>query len=85
MIWQYSGGCLLVVIVFYLFVVILEARDKVRNAPRANAFMCDVHGFIHEKLVLKLDMGQDKPVLQCPICFDQKYRKAEEAWKRQLT
>lgn len=69
---------LLLVAGLYLSYVIMVAKDKVSSAPREDMYMCDKHGPIAKKHILKLEGYTEVPIEYCPICWQEKYNAAKQ-------
>jgi hypothetical protein len=71
-------GVLVVAGVMYLAFVSHLAKDQVSAAPREDMFLCEVHGPIARRHVLKLEGYTEKPIEYCPICWRDKIKAAEK-------
>lgn len=68
---------LLLVAGAYITFVISLAKREVGDAPRQNMFICDMHGPLAPKYTLKLDIGSEKPIEYCSLCFHEKMKAAK--------
>jgi hypothetical protein len=69
---------LLLLAILYIIGVIWVAKKHVATAPRADLFICDKHGAIMDKHVLRMEVGTEQPILYCPLCFNDRMTEAKQ-------
>jgi hypothetical protein len=82
-------SCIFVAILFGLLFYIcvwLSAKQDVDDTPKVPMLLCDKHGLYPESAAFDLTsvaLGmQDLTRKQCPFCFDERMKVAEEELKR---
>ena len=64
----------------------LHARQEVKTADREEYYLCDFHGPIPKSATLETAHYSDTqlgiPII-CPLCFTEKFRKAEEQLRKE--
>lgn len=70
-IWIFLGLCFIVGC--YFAIIWLEAYIEVKGQPREEMFLCDKHGAISKRHLIKF-MDFD----YCPMCFHEKLSEAEK-------
>jgi len=74
--WIFLG--VVVSVGLYFLYVWFDVYAKVKMAPREEMFMCDKHGPIRKKHIIKFQIGPDDYVDYCPSCYHQKMSAAEK-------
>jgi len=74
----------------YLAIIAWNAANHVSNQPRTDMYICDVHGPMPIGATLTVFNGDMEyetesratrgPVRACPMCFNDKIKKAKEQW-----
>jgi hypothetical protein len=56
----------------------LQARQDVKQMPREDFVMCEKHGPMPKKRMIKIDLEDGgRPIEMCPLCYNEKVN----AWK----
>ena len=77
------------VVLVWVLATALSARQEVRALPRKDMFVCDKHGPMAPEATYKLFGGEAldvqmgkvverKPILTCPLCFEENMKRAVE-------
>jgi hypothetical protein len=62
----------------YLAVVCIAAYYATKQTERTEFFTCDKHGAFPVKLLMSIDLGDGRPVVQqCPFCYEEAFKKAD--------
>jgi hypothetical protein len=69
---------LLIITGIYIFGLALWAKHLVNSAPKTDMHLCDKHGPIAGKYLMKIDIGGDKPMPYCPRCYEERMKEAKE-------
>lgn len=71
-----------VIALVYLAWVVLWAWRDSKDAPKSDMFTCDKHGLVPVKYVMSLPIDDGGPPhLQCPFCFEDAIKRADELMK----
>lgn len=62
----------------YLGLVAYGAKHDTEDAPRQDMFVCDKHGLFPKKYAMQLTGVTEEPILQCPMCMEDKFKQAKE-------
>lgn len=76
--WAGLGIVFLAAVVLYGVYTFVEAKSVVAQTPRVDMMLCDTHGPIPKKRILKLDFAGGKPIEMCPLCYHERVRAAEK-------
>lgn len=83
--WRDVLGLVVLIAALGLLVIapIVEGYLDTRNAPRADMFECEKHGLFDAKYIMLIDLQDGgKPVQQCPFCYEDAFKKADEELKK---
>jgi len=70
------GG--LITIALYILYLWVDAIVRVKMTPREAMFVCDKHGAIRQKHIIKFQIGPNEYVDYCPRCFHERLQNAEK-------
>jgi hypothetical protein len=69
---------LIMVVLVWLGFIVYDAKAHTTSAPRTEMFICQKHGTVPHKYLLKLDGLSEIPIDYCPMCMEDRFREARK-------
>jgi hypothetical protein len=67
---------------FYVLFVAIRSWWETRETPKTDMFTCDKHGVFPVKYLIEMPIDDGgKPIMQCPFCYEEAFKKADERLK----
>jgi len=66
----------------YVVCVVIRSWWETRETPKTDMFTCDKHGVFPVKYLIEMPIDDGgKPIMQCPFCYEEAFKKADERLK----